>query len=122
WRWNVHQFHLHAAMRQFHHGVRHLHAAGAVQRQRLGEGVDDFHAATFMALRPSTMMQSPNSTASEVTPWSGNFRRRMLERIMLASAFSMTRLIHCGLRTSALVETRSMATPPCSRKKLSCQK
>jgi len=55
---------------------------------------------------PSTMMQSPNSTSSDVMPGSGNPRRRTLERMMRATTLSTRRVAHRRLRTSALVETR----------------
>jgi hypothetical protein len=68
------------------------------------------------ALRPSTMMQSPNRTASEVMPGSGNPRRRRLARMMRATSRSTRRVAQRLLRTSALVDRRSIFTPPRSRK------
>lgn len=68
------------------------------------------------ALRPSMMMQSPKSTASEVMPGSGKPRRRRLARMMRATSLSTRRVAQRLLRTSALVDMRSILTPPRSRK------
>lgn len=55
---------------------------------------------------PSTMMQSPNRTSSDVIPGSGNPRLRVLVRMMRATNRSTRRVAHRRLRTSAFVEMR----------------
>src|SRR5437899_6908436 len=45
------------------------------------------HSSFIQVFLPSRMMQSPNSTSSEVTPGSGNPRRRMPLRIIRAIKF-----------------------------------
>jgi len=63
-------------------------------------------AASDPAFLPSTMMQSPKRTSSEVIPGSGSPRRRALARMTRATSRSTRRVAHRRLRTSAFVERR----------------